>query len=560
MLALQDSWRTYGGWAIASRDPGHLLDLVSSLVRLACALVVGGSLGSLACAGLRRLGLHWSWAALALLPSLIWLRGTPYSWTLSTSAVLCAVLRGRRRHREDLLLGADLAEIANARRGPVVVLVTLARRLFRAVLATRRAGPAREDRLVIGRSGSGADASVPCGMRGSGRHTLVVGATGSGKTVTQSSLASLANEAGAGAIVVDPKGDDLFRERLAAAAALTGREHIEWAPEGSRSYNPFGSGGAGEIADKALAGERFTEPHYLRQAQRYVAHAVRALQARRLAVSPSTLLDALDPSRLESLARDMPEHESQQVFRYLDALTPRQRADLSGVRDRLAIMVESDLGPWLDPTTPGSRAFGLLDAIRDRAIVYFDLRADARPLLAQMLGAAVVQDLQSAMAALHRSPVPTLVAIDEFAAVSAEHVARLFARARSAGINLLLGTQELSDLRLDHAGNLREQVLGNLSMLIAHRQVVPESAELVSRLGGSRGAWRASQGSDGRWTRSRTRVPLLTPEEIRGMPTGWAVTIEPGGAEARMVRMHLSPPRGAPMTVWAPSRASCRHD
>ena len=92
--------------------------------------------------------------------------------------------------------------------------------------------------------------------------------------------------------------------------------------------------------------------------------------------------------------------------------------------------------------------FDLPGALRERAVVYFGLRADQRPLLAQMLGAAIVQDLQSAIAALQSAPIPSLVAIDEFSALGAEHVARLFGRARSAGISLLLGTQELSDLRL----------------------------------------------------------------------------------------------------------------
>ncbi len=62
-----------------------------------------------------------------------------------------------------------------------------------------------------------------------------------------------------------------------------------------------------------------------------------------------------------------------------------------------------------------------------------------RPLLAQMLGAAIVQDLQSAVGALQDGPAETLVVIDEFSALAAEHVVALFGRARSAGISLLLG-------------------------------------------------------------------------------------------------------------------------
>ena len=41
-----------------------------------------------------------------------------------------------------------------------------------------------------------------------------------------------------------------------------------------------------------------------------------------------------------------------------------------------------------------------------------------RPLLTQMLGAAIVQDLQTTVAALQGRPTPTLVVIDEFSAIA----------------------------------------------------------------------------------------------------------------------------------------------
>ena len=95
--------------------------------------------------------------------------------------------------------------------------------------------------------------------------------------------------------------------------------------------------------------------------------------------------------------------------------------------------------------------------------------------------------------------------IDEFSALAAEQVVRLFGRARSAGFSLVLGTQELADLRLPGRDALLEQVMGNLTVLLAHRQVVPASAELIGEPGGHAGAWRTSRSSDGRVTRTRTR-------------------------------------------------------
>ena len=102
--------------------------------------------------------------------------------------------------------------------------------------------------------------------------------------------------------------------------------------------------------------------------------------------------------------------------------------------------------------------------IEQRAVVYFSLESDRRPLLAHMLGAAIVQDLQSAAGERCRAgAIPTVVVIDEFAALAAEQVARLFGRARGAGMCLVLGTQELADLRVAGTGALHEQVMGNLT-------------------------------------------------------------------------------------------------
>ncbi len=439
------------------------------------------------------------------------------------------------------MAGGDLAEIACKRRGPSHVLSALARRLFERIVHLSTWTALRDERVPVGRAESGETVSIPLGSNGGGKHTLIVGATGSGKTVTETWLTTRAIEAGLGAVVIDPKGDTRMRAHLLEAAHLAEREFIEWTPTGPSVYNPFGHGGASEIADKALAGERFTEPHYQRQAQRYLGYAVRALHSAGATVSLPALVKQLDPAQLEVLARTLPEAQADATLDYLESLGARQRTDLGGVRDRLAIMAESDVAPWLDPDTADAQTFDLLSAVQERAVVYFNLKTDALPLLAPMLGVAVVQDLQTTMAALQASPIPTMVVIDEFAAIAAEQVVHLFGRARSAGLNLLLGTQELSDLRLEGRKLLLEQVLGNLSAIIAHRQVVPESAELIGQLGGSRGAWRTTHTSDGRWTRTRSTKSLLASEDIRGLSPGWAAVIElGGGASARFVEVFSS--------------------
>jgi conjugal transfer pilus assembly protein TraD len=526
-------------------DPERsVVELVHWVLSTSEHLAIGVVLGMLAARAMRSRHLHWSWAAGALAVIVVGSHGSgDVALTLAVAA-LTATVRGRRWHREDLEAGADLADIAAARTHPFDLLRSLT--AAASLRLRERLGSERRQRsgeLTLGVDENRRAVSIPFGGDSGGTHALVVGATGSGKTVTQTWIAVRAIERGMGAVVIDPKGDGGMREQVRRAAMLAGRSFVEWTPGGHCVYNPYARGGASEIADKALAGERFTEPHYLRQAQRYLGHVVRTLRASGSEVSLHAIVEHLDPERLEALARELAETDARGTFAYLDSLSARQRSDLAGVRDRLAILAESDVGPWLDPRTAGVEQFDLLSAVRQRAVVYFSLECDSRPLLSEMLGAAIVQDLQTTVASLQASPVATLVVIDEFSAVAADHVVRLFGRARSAAFSLLLGTQELSDLRLPGRERLLEQVLGNLSVLIAHRQVVPDSAELIASVAGTRGAWRVSRHSEGKTTRVRTRAQVLDPNRVMSLGRGWAAVLVLGdGASARVTRM-FSPAR-----------------
>ncbi len=501
----------------------QLLHAWHTVLTLGLQALLALAAGLLAARLLRRLGLHWSWAMaepLAFAPIAALIDGLPPAPVLLLGAAACA-RSARRRHLVDLDVGGRRAESAVEAVRPLDLLRRLCD-LAAERLARRRPGP-RRGRLRLGTGRDGRPVSIPF-VPGSIGHTLVVGATGSGKTVTQTTLACQAVRAGLAVVAVDPKGDRDLRDRLRVAAEAAGRGFRAWSPAGPSVYNPYSRGGDTEIADRVLAGERFTEPHYLRQAQRYLGHAIRALRASGREVSLVEIVDALEPDSLDLVLRELAPEQADAGSAYLDSLTPRQLRDLAGVRDRLAILTESDVGRWLDPRT-GAGRIELLESIRAGEVVYLNLESDRRPLLSKMLGAAIVQDLQSVVATLQGSPSAAMVLIDEFSAVSAEHVVALFGRARSAGMSLLLGTQELSDLRLPGREQLLEQILGNLSLLIAHRQVVPASAELIGSLCGTCETWRVSWSSDGRTTRTPVSTPAVPAETLTALAPGWGVVI-----------------------------------
>src|SRR3954452_13438952 len=439
---------------------------------------------------LRWLGLHWSWTLPGvLLGPALWSFDQEAAGFAAATAVF-ATATGARWHHDDLRHGGDRAQDARDRRTPLDA--ARDRRERRSVRGGRwvdRRG------LTVGRDQHGSAVRIPVG-HASGRHALVVGATGSGKTVTQAWIAGRLVRAGYGAVVIDPKGDQLLTEELEHAARKERRTFRVWTPEGPGVYNPFAHGTDTELADKVLAGETYTEPHYLRQAQRYLGHAVRALRGMGYPITVALLADAMEPAKLEVWARSLPDEDAKRVHDYVDSLSGEQKRGLAGTRDRLAILAESDVSDYLWRREPTRHNIDLLAAVRRRDVVLFRLDSDRRPLLAGMLAAAIVQDLLTIAAELQLQPVPTLVLVDESSAIAPGGVVRLFGRGRSAGLSLLLGTQELADLRPPDNPSLGDQVLGNVTTLIAHRQMVPASAETLAGVMGTRGAWSTTERTD----------------------------------------------------------------
>jgi hypothetical protein len=466
---------------------------------------------------LRVRGLLWTCAAPGFLPGFVlWLLVWPVGLAVN-GACLYACSLGRRWHRVDLSSGGDHARIAESRLG---MRGLLQRR--RAQLQIEQEGWVSGGRMVVGRDENGMPVSIPVGYE-SGCHTLTVGATGSGKTVSEAWIAARLIDAGYGSITLDPKGDTMLRDQLERAAIRAGRPFLEWTPEGPLAYNPYTHGSDTEIADKALSGEHFTEPHYLRQAQRYLGHAVRVMHTAGVTITPASLMAHMDPRQLEVSTRELPEEDANTVQGYLDSLTDRQKSDLSGVRDRLSILAESDTRQWLNPMDRGN-TLDLQRAVKERAVVYFRLDSDSRPLLSAMLAGAIVGDLVTLSTRMQKRPVPTVVLIDEFSAILTGQVARLFGRARTAGFSLLLATQELAD--------------------------VPESAEMIAQIAGSKPVWLNNQQTEqsifgtvpsGRATRRRGYEHQIDPSLIKNLQTGEAALITPGTNQPPTIAQMLHP-------------------
>jgi type IV secretion system coupling TraD/TrwB family protein len=511
----------------------HMPELTAPLVPVTLAAGLGAVAGLCALLLLRRAGLRFTWALVPLpLAYLLWLIDW-HAGLVLFAGIVTAAGTGLYWHIEDTERGGE--EAAKAREALGVG------RWAWALWQRRRLAERRvvKGRIALGTTRRGSVCWVPFGAH-QGVHSLIVGATGGGKTVTQAAIAQAHILAGLPAIVVDPKGDEHLREVLIDAAARSGMPFREWSPTGSTVYNPFERGNPTEIADKAIAGQRWSEEHYREATRRLLGKVLGTLRAAgEWPPTMSQIVRHMDTERLDALGARVGGQVAEDLAEYIDGLSARARADLSGGRNRLAVLVEGELGPRLDPSLAGNgaRRIGLERALSAGEVVYFHIDADRYPAASQLLAAALVTDLVSLVAKLQGGAARGLLVIDEFAALAPREVKRLFARARGAGLSLALGTQSLADLRGtdpdDSSDTFTEQVFTNVSYMVVHREADPDSAERLAGVAGTMPGWSFTRKvGGGLWqpregTRTREREYVIGPDQFKRLRPGWAVVIQP---------------------------------
>jgi conjugal transfer pilus assembly protein TraD len=282
-----------------------------------------------------------------------------------------------------------------------------------------------------------------------------------------------------------------------------------------------------------------------------VLQVVQASHAER-APTLAEVVGLMDPHRLAGSLRSLPRPLAERVQDYLAGLTPDQLSAIRGLQTRLAIVTESHTGALLEPGAGAQ--LDVRAALDGDEVVLFSLNSSTYGKLAAQLGTLAVQDL--VCAAGHRlsrdgprqSGLAT-VAIDE-SSVLGENLISLFARSREAGIGVLAATQEMADFdRVAHG--LRDQVLGNTALKVAHRQDVPSSAQTVAQMAGTEKTWEYTErvgggllgayGSGG-GTRRLGEQFVIHPNHVKTLRTGEAVLISKlRGGRASTVR--VSPPK-----------------
>jgi single-strand DNA-binding protein len=534
----------------------------SDLAQLATAILAGFmlclALGVALAIWLRAERRAWTWANLALVPLLVSvplittgaLGQSAASLTLASLSgfALGAIGWGARERLEDHRAGGDRDSEARQRRG----LLDFARRL-RAERPPRRTA-VLQDGLPLGRTERGELATVARGSADSGAHVLIPGATGAGKTT---SLASLLVEyvirSGFGAVVLEAKADRVLLSSAEAAAAARGCAFRLLSPQGPAAYDPLAHGSVDERSERLLAVESWgsADADFYRQAASpFLRLVLRVLDRSAERPTLAKVAAACEPDLLPNLAASIEDDALRaEVSLTLDALGADQQRAIAGLRARLQNLASSDFArAWLDPERASAQPLDLRETIARREVAYLRFDTDRTGNVGRAIAQMALLDLGAAASARMGEGVGTFVAIDEFGALEAPALDRLFARGRAAGFSVALGTQTLADLRA--AGpTVRERIGATVSAIVCHRIGEQADAEWVAGLIGAVPAWQSTIRTDalalptGEGTRTRGYRFQVNPSELQRLDPGEAFVARlDRDGEARALRARVVPP------------------
>jgi conjugal transfer pilus assembly protein TraD len=365
------------------------------------------------------------------------------------------------------------------------------------------------------------------------RHTHIVGATGSGKTVLLEQMIYRDLERGHGALIIDPKGDRELYERVRGFCRRIGRGgdlHLLSATyqDESIAWNPCRVGSASELQSKFYNSAIYSEPHYAKACELALLKAFNQL--------------TLDGEKAFSLT---------ELVEVLDELSRNGKDEtVAGLYLDLNNLVQGDWGTLLGCQGHGDRReVTLYDVTRKNEILFVDLPTEAQAVQSARIGRLLLQEviLISGLRKLYphlRTHAPFSVFVDEFDAFAFPAFATFLNKGRSSGFMIHLAHQTLSDL--DRVGPaFRGQIMGNMNVRFIFRQDEPDDAEAWSRFFGTRTVVkRTYQTQDGQATGASSNRAVqefrISPDSIKELKTGECIFSMKTFGAPRCVRVPFS--------------------
>ena len=403
-------------------------------------------------------------------------------------------------------------------------------------------------------------------------HVLNPGASRQGKTHTQQVIGDAARALGWSRLSIDPKADIAYALREYQQAKAAGQRFVlfSMAPTGipeldacRRPFVPLSHGTPTEGKDAFCSSQAWESPHYLGIVERGVLAALTAQHGAGQRPDLRTTATLLrDPARLAAALAAIDADRYGEQVAWLRSLTSDETSALRGAANRAARLIEGDGGAVLVPH-PKLEAIDLHALLMDGATVHFAVDLQAYPTAGPQIIAYILSAL-SATAGQFRAAnlvVPTLALIDEAGALEGSQGRALIERCGDVKIRTWWAPQTLSAIEERCGLAMRDALVENANLIIAHRQSTPEAAQLLADVAGTREDYEHSHLVDehrysllsgdepGRHTRRLTDAYRAHPNRIKNLQQGQALLINKDAdpADVRFIQVKAlgDPRRGA---------------
>lgn len=384
-------------------------------------------------------------------------------------------------------------------------------------------------------------------------HTLIVGTTGKGKTITMSNMIEADIDRGQGVMLADGKGDVEFADRIRQYAEKRGRKVYVFNtlnPNDSCAYNPLSSGDYTAKADRIMRLREYSEPHHEALARSFLQTCCKALAFENRSIDLFQLADVLSVNSLLRLIgrRGFVDPARQALIKEINEQASAEKTSIEGLRADIRFLVGSSIGALFDTQRAEREGRPILDletARQEGAIVLFLLP----PLLfqnsARILGQLIINDCK-AVAVTTRSPWKLYM--DEFSVFSASNVLNLINMGRTFGVCGTLATQSLADFDAgapELLGAFGHQVLASVNTVICHQVNDPDDAETLARfLGTSPELELTAQMQGGVFTGQASaravREFLIYPDQLKNIQKGRAYVINRNNGTSSLLAVRRS--------------------
>ena len=371
------------------------------------------------------------------------------------------------------------------------------------------------------RSGSGLEfpPGIPISRDRESRHFLIWGSTGAGKTTAMLHLMLQAIERGDKVLVLDVKGDMTSKlPRIGNIIAPHDARSLQWdiatdcqTPQEAR-----------ELAARLIPESR-SDRIWSDAAREILTACVISLQVRQGRGWGWTDLRKLvvaDADALLSIA----ERYHPEAIQFLKEPSSKTTQSIISTFKAHMNVVSALAEAW--PNSSRERSFSVREWLHHPACHPIVLQHDGRfPQLTKSWLSGIIGLLAShaASPAMQENPARrTWLFLDEFPQLERlPHFSTLLDVGRSKGISVVLGAQDLSQIRNTYGHDQADAWIGMVGTHIITRMNLGQSAETTSRLIGQQTVeyWRKSETRSGgqistSWTKEREVRPVITPSEL----------------------------------------------